>query len=263
MVKRLAIGPGAMGFYVYLGALARLKDTGRLSALSDISGASAGGLLGSMYCLFKGDTKRLLERSLNIDVKQLMKPNIKSLFRNFGVIPLKGFKKLLSEICLEESGKADMTFKELYDHFPVKLHVTSYCVQLQKTMYFSSDTTPDMSVIDAVCASIAVPFLFSSFRMSDGMNYIDGGCMETTPCGPFVGLDETMAIRLNWQVISLDLKNIKNYAIALLFANMALRYHYEVPTLDLKIEDDVFDFGASSEAKIRMYMAGYSQEFSG
>ena len=108
-----------------------------------------------------------------------------------------------------------------------------------------------------------MPFLFSSFKMDDGMNYIDGGCMETTPCGPFIGREETLAVRLNWRLVSLDLKNIKNYALALFFANMQLRYSYDIPTFSLIFDDDVFDFSASSETKIRMYMAGYAQEFSG
>ena len=262
MVKYLAIGPGSMGFYVYLGALARMKDRGRLGNLSEISGASAGSLLSFMYCLYKGDTKRILERSVSINVKELMKPNIKSLLNNFGIVPLKPLKKVISGVCFAEIGKYDVTFKELYEHFPLKIYITSYCVQLQKTMYFNTDTNHDMSVIDAVCASIAVPFLFSSFKMKDGMNYIDGGCMETTPSDPFVGREDSLALQFDYRVISLDLKNIKNYAIALLYANMALRYNYPLPTHKFYIEDDVFDFGASSEAKIRMYMAGYSQEFS-
>jgi predicted acylesterase/phospholipase RssA len=263
MVKYLAIGPGSMGFYVYLGALARLKDKGRLDALSELSGASAGSLLSFMYCLYKGDTKRILEKAVSINVKELMKPNIKSLLKNFGIVPLKPLKNVISEICLAETGKSDITFRELYEHFPIKLYVTSYCVQLQKTMYFNTDTNQDMSVIDTVCASIAVPFLFSSFKMKDGMNYIDGGCMETTPSDPFVGREECLALQIDWHVIALDLKNIKNYAIALLFANMSLRYNYPLPTHKLSVDEDVFDFGASSEAKIRMYMAGYAQEFSG
>ena len=37
----------------------------------------------------------------------------------------------------------------------------------QKTEYFSKYTHPDMKVIDALCMSIAVPFIFSSYRYNN------------------------------------------------------------------------------------------------
>jgi NTE family protein len=44
-----------------------------------------------------------------------------------------------------------------------------------------------MKVIDALCMSIAIPFVFSSYRYN-GLVYIDGGTLETLPTAPF--LDE-------------------------------------------------------------------------
>ena len=43
-----------------------------------------------------------------------------------------------------------------------------------------------MKVIDAICMSIAVPFIFSSYRY-DNMVYVDGGTLETLPTAPFLG----------------------------------------------------------------------------
>jgi predicted acylesterase/phospholipase RssA len=262
MVKYLAIGPGAMGYYLYLGAVSKLVDSGRLNELEEIAGASAGALLGFMYCLMKGDVQKILDYSMKIPVRDIMKINLKILFKKFGLISFRNIRKILSEACMSEYGQADMTFLELYKFSGIKLHVTAYCVQLERTKYFGPDATPGTSVIDAVCASIAIPFLFSSITLDDDMNYIDGGSMETTPSGAFIGRDGVLAMRLGTTGWDPDVRDIKTYALSLLYATMKLRYEYQVPTHHLEIRDDVFDFGASSESKIRMFTSGYGQEFS-
>jgi predicted acylesterase/phospholipase RssA len=261
MVTHLAIGPGAMAFFLYLGLLARLKDKGKLEELEEIAGASAGALLGFVYCLFKGNIQKILDYSISIPVKDLMKPNLRIFFKKFGLISANKIRKILVNICMVEYSKDDITFKELYEFYPIKLHVTAYCVQLGKTTYFSVDTTPETSVLDVICASIAIPFLFSSVKL-DGLNYIDGGSAESTPSGSFIGKQDTLALRLGYSGWDPDVKDIKSYALSLLYATMKLRYEYDVPTWHLVIKDDTFDFGASSESKLRMYTSGYSQEFS-
>ena len=61
MVRCIAIGPGAMGFFLYLGVLSKLKQTGRLEDLEEISGASAGGLLAFLFLATKGDLSKVLD----------------------------------------------------------------------------------------------------------------------------------------------------------------------------------------------------------
>jgi len=261
-MKHLAIGPGAMGFYLYLGSLTRMSDKGHLKDLEEISGSSAGAIIGLMYCLTRGDMKKILDTSLKIPVNHLMRPNLKTLLTKYGLIPLGKIRKTFSDVCVTEASKDDITFKELFDFFNVKLHVSAYCVQLEKIRYFSVDTSPDMSVLDAVCASIAIPFLFSSIKLNDGMNYIDGGSIETAPGGPFVGKDDVLILKMSYDNWMIDVKDIKSYALNLLYATMKLRYTYSFPTFNIICEGDVFDFGASSESKLRMFTAGYAQEFS-
>jgi len=262
MIKNLVIGPGAMGFYMYLGTIAKLRDTGKLNDLEEISGASAGALIGLMYCMYKGDIKKILEVSLKIPIKKLMKLDIKTLVTKYGLISLCHVKNQISSMCTEELGKSDITFKELFNFFNVKLHISSYCVQIGKTKYFSVDSTPEMSVIEAVCASVAIPFLFSSIKLKDGMNYIDGGAIETAPGGPFIGKLDVLVIKISYDNCIVNVKDIKSYALSLLYANMQLRYTYSFPTFNIICEENIFDFGASVDNKIKMYTSGYMQEFS-
>ena len=247
-----------MGFFLFLGVLSRLKRDGQLDTLEAISGASAGALLGFLFCISKGDPTRVLDYALTVPVKQLMKPNIKCLLKNYGLISCSKIRKVLGEACHTFIQKDDVTFQELYELYPIKLHVSSYCVDFMKTVYFSVDTTPTMSVLDAVCASVAIPFLFSSVKLSDGYNYIDGGSAEVVPGAPFIGQD-ALAMKLAWNRLP-EVKDLKTYAMSILLSTMKMRHVYEFPTLDLDSSDvDVYDFGASNDAKLRMFLKGFEQ----
>jgi predicted acylesterase/phospholipase RssA len=263
-MKNLVIGPGAMGFFLYLGVISKLKREGNLDDLEAISGASAGGLLGFLFCLTKGDPTKVLDYALKVPLKQIMKPNIKVLLKDYGLIPYLKIRKVLSDACRLFMDKDDVTFQELYDLHPIKLHVSAYCVDFMKTVYFSVDSTPSMSVLDAICATIAIPFLFSSVKLKDGWNYIDGGSAEVTPGAPFLGKnpDDVFSMKLAWSRLE-KVKDLKTYAISILYSTMKLRHTYEWPVLDISVEgDDVYDFNASNDNKLKMFLKGYSQNFS-
>jgi predicted acylesterase/phospholipase RssA len=258
-MRNLIIGPGAMGFFMYLGVVSKLKREGQLDDLEAISGASAGALLGFLFCLSKGDPTKVLDYALAVPVKQLMKPNIKCLLKDYGLVPYTKIRKIFVEACSFFTGKTDMSFQELFEFHPVKLHVSSYCVDFMKTVYFSVDTTPTMSVLDAVCASVAVPFLFSSVKLKDGWNYIDGGAIEVIPGSPFLGQNNVLAMKLAWSRIP-EVKDLKSYAMSILLSTMKLRHTYDFPILDLDSSDvDVYDFGASNDAKLKMFLRGFEQ----
>lgn len=262
MVKHLVVGPGAMGYFMYLGVVSKLGQEGRLSDLEEISGSSAGGLVSFLYILSKGNTAAVLDYSLSIPVGTIMKPNIKNLIHNYGLVSPKKIRKILTDICKKFIEKEDVTFKELYEWWPVKLHLPAYCVDFMKTVYFSVDSSPNMSVLDAVAATIAVPFMFAPVKLSDGYNYVDGATAEAIPAGPFVGKSDTLALRIAWGRLG-EVKDLKTYALAILYSSMKMRHVYQVPTHDIDIPDsDIYDFSASNESKLKMFMLGLSQTFS-
>ena len=260
MVKYLAIGPGAMGYFTFLGALAKLKQAGRLDDLEEISGASAGALLAFVFALCKGDTTKVLDFTLTVPIKQLMKPNIKSLLKDWGLISSSKLHTVFSDMVEKFTGKRTMTFKELWDWWPIKIHVASYCVNTSKTMYFSVDSAPNMDVVDAVCATIAIPFIISSSKLNDGWHYIDGAVAEAIPCGPFLGRprEDVLVIAFEWGLVP-EIKDMKSYALALIMTQMRSRATYDHPILYINLGDlDIYDFSADQEYKLKLFMKGLS-----
>jgi predicted acylesterase/phospholipase RssA len=259
-MKHLLIGPGAMGFFIYLGYLTKLKDSGRLADLEEISGASAGSLLAFLFLASKGDCSDMLDFALKAPVKQIMKVNLKTLLKHFGLVPHEKLLKIICSISEKYLGKPDVTFRELYAWNPIKLHVSAYCVDLTRTMYFSVDNAPDMSVCQAVTASIAVPFLISTIRIGE-WHFIDGGAVEEIPGGAAMGnkREEVFCMKLAY-ASRYDVKDFKSYAFTILSSIQSMRHMYDVPLKDIPCEDvDIFDFGADSKTKLKMFMYGNSQ----
>ena len=106
----LVIGPGSMGFFSMLGILQVLEDNGKLSNVHEISGASAGSMIG-LFLSIKNPYKvrDILETSLSIDVPSYVKPNLQTFLNNFGFVPHQPIKELLIELCRG----TNPTFKQL------------------------------------------------------------------------------------------------------------------------------------------------------
>lgn len=259
-MKHLAFGPGAMGFFAYMGAVSALSDMNALTDLESIAGASAGSILGFLFILSKGDTKWMVDYSLTVPVKTIMKPNIKVLLKSYGLISTKKIRRVFEDLTRVLTGKSDITFKELYDHWPIRFHVSACCIDLHTTHYFSVDTAPTMSVLDAVCMSVSIPFLFQSVRYGP-WHYIDGGALEDSPCGPYIGVDPrtVLTFGMSGEWSSKGVKDLGSYSIEILGAAMGLRHKYpEFHRVPIEIgANETFDFGASHDMKLRLFTRGY------
>jgi predicted acylesterase/phospholipase RssA len=258
-IRRLVIGPGAMAYFGFLGALSALKDKGALNELEAVSGSSAGGILGFMYILAKGDTKRIFDFSLKVPIKKLMKPNIKTLLKSFGLVSTKKLYNYFQETVSEFiPGQSDITFKELYDHWNIKLYIPSCCLNLYTTHYFSVDHSPDMSVLRAICMTIAVPFLIESVEYNN-LRYIDGSVLETTPCSPFIGQENVQVVCVDDWSLETIVPDLKTYAVGIINSAMGLRHKYpQFPSMMVSVPADImFDFGSSTESKVKLFTSGY------
>lgn len=243
--KYLVLGPGGMGYYALLGAYTRMH--GDLKGVRAISGASAGALLALFIGIGK-TPQEIYEISFDVNIKELVKYNIKTFLDNYGLIDHSQIREKLISIC-----EGEPTFKDL----KIDLYIAAYNVNDSKTEYFSKSTHPQMSVIDAVCMSLSVPFLFSSVRHNNKV-YIDGGTMECYPAPPFLNKNpsEVLVLRIITNTISSEVKNFKNFVDALVRSTLRNRVSYDhmfkTVTLDLS-EYNIFDFNMSDEDKLKLF----------
>lgn len=185
-----------------------------------------------------------------------------------GLSSLSSVREVVDEALRNKLGAVDanVTFEQLRNGectLPLKLiatNVTDGCLEL-----FSFDTTPDVVVADAVCASICIPFVFKRWsfpfkrkheELEVERHFIDGGLMSNLPSWTF---DEERALNPSAITIAFGLrsdsdKNKKpNWLISALNAVVAgppqihSRGINRLIPIVLDTPLDVLDFGRSFE----------------
>lgn len=108
------------------------------------------------------------------------------LITKFGAVRGERFRRWLEERFVELGWSKDTTFKELYDRTGRHLIITATSLNTYETLYLSRSSFPNMKIVDAVDASIRIPYLFQPKLLSDSKLdgdrvLIDGGVLDNLP----------------------------------------------------------------------------------
>jgi predicted acylesterase/phospholipase RssA len=250
-MKYLVLGPASMGIFSLIGALKTRESS--LADVKEISGSSAGAIL-ALFLAMGMSIDEILDISLSLNIPNFVKIRIGSFFNKFGFVDMGPIRKKLVDIC-----GCDPTFEEL----ETKIYISAYCLNTTETVYFSQDTHPTMKVIDAVCMSMAVPFIFACGNY-EGNTYVDGGMKEEFPLTPFLDKKphEVTCIRIKMDKIYREsIDNPKQFVDILIRSALSNRETFKTPVDVIEINigcTDIFDFSMEYEEKLRLYTIGYS-----
>jgi predicted acylesterase/phospholipase RssA len=249
-MEYLVIGPGAMGGFSMLGYLKTIEES--LDNIQEYSGASAGAII-SVFLALGFSIDNILYKLAELEGNKLVKLNLKCFMNKYGLVDLKPIRDKFVNIF-----ESDPTFLDIEK----KIYISAFCVNTSKTVYFSKDTHPNMKVIDALCMSIAVPFIFSSYRY-EGMVYVDGGTLETLPSTPFLDkkTNKVLCIRMKMETEFIqDITSPKQFAEALIASTLNNRQQNVLKNckvVDIDIgQVDVFNFNMTYEEKLKLYLKG-------
>ena len=249
-MEYLVIGPGAMGGFSMLGYLKTIEES--LDNIQEYSGASAGAII-SVFLALGFSIDDILYKLAELEGNKLVKLNLKCFMNKYGLVDLKPIRDKFVNIF-----ESDPTFLDIEK----KIYISAFCVNTSKTVYFSKDTHPNMKVIDALCMSIAVPFIFSSYRY-EGMVYVDGGTLETLPSTPFLDkkTNKVLCIRMKMETEFIqDITSPKQFAEALIASTLNNRQQNVLKNckvVDIDIgQVDVFNFNMTYEEKLKLYLKG-------
>ncbi len=240
-----------MGIFALIGGLKARES--QLVDVQEISGSSAGSIL-TLFLAMGMSVDEILETAVSINISNFFKVKLGSFFTKFGFVDIQPIRKKLVDIC-----GSDPTFDDL----EMKIYISAFCLNTSETVYFSKDSHPDMKVIDAVCMSMAVPFIFSCGTYMD-KTYVDGGMKEEYPLTPF--LDKKpheitcMKVIIN-QIYQEDINTPRLFVETLVRSALSNREKYEKPVEELEInigDTNIFDFNMSYEEKIRLFNTGYT-----
>jgi len=246
-MKYLILGPGAVGFFAQLGYLKKIED--KLADVEEIAGSSSGAMLG--FLILSGKSiQQIFELTINIDTAEFTRVDLKNFISSFGFLSHEIIKQKLIELW-----GGNPTFKELSK----KLYVSAYCLNTLEVEYFSRDTHPDMNVVDAICASISIPVMFSPYKLGDKM-YLDGGTNERKPIGPFLNknFDDLFSITITHQPKPPgDIKNMFDFLKSLALTAYKLRHHTVTPGVRINAQSfNIMNLKAPFEDRLKLYMIG-------
>lgn len=249
-------GGGVLGA-AELGAVLELRRLGYFHSplpphaptLRCVIGTSAGSILAVPLALNASDAY-LSHLAHSIPYKSFtdLYPGLVSyrFLTQFGIYRGHNFYSWLCSLVRDLGYPDTLTFRDLADSSPTNphrathagcldLYVCAYNLDRGRTIIFSSGTTPDVRIVDAVRASMSIPLFFAGHRIAvNGSNdlYCDGGVTRNYPIRAFDGHDGTvnginpltLGIRVDSKTergeyqYSTPVKGLRGYAIRLITA---------------------------------------------
>ncbi len=178
--KRLVFAGGGTRCLVFLPALRILESRQYLTNVSEWWGTSAGALLATL-CSLTQSTQR---------VSEIMETTSYSKFRDVSLLNMVNFTttwglddghSMVEEIArvLEsaQSGASSMTLSDV-----AGLHIVVADLNIYETVVCSAKTFPTLRLVDAIRASMSLPFFYKPFRCPVNQHiWIDGGLRAAFP----------------------------------------------------------------------------------
>lgn len=192
VIKHLALSGGGLKGIAYIGVYKALTELGVLK-LESIAGSSIGALAGLFVVLgFTPDELYSFVTSFNFnDIKEFDFINFLS---NWGIEKGDKVIKFLQAFMRHKTGHSDLTFKQLYERYPIKLTMVTSLLNRHRPVYMNHELTPDEYVIWSIRKSISIPLFFTPIKDKDNNCYVDGGLLDNFPIAQCPDTEETLGI---------------------------------------------------------------------
>lgn len=214
-IKHLVIsGGGPLGLR-YLGALEKLEQEKfwNIDDIESIYGTSIGSIIGTFICL-KYDWETLNKYIIERPWHDAFKVNPKQIFDSYYNKGL--FDKKLAEIIFKPLLQAkdldlNITLKEFYEFSKIDLHIFTFELNKFETVELSHTTHPELSLLQALTMSSALPGIFMP-TIIDNCCYVDGGVMCNYPLNQCLrdhtNKDEILGIKSSYDKETDSFKNV-------------------------------------------------------
>ncbi len=241
--KNLVLSGGGILGIAYVSSLRVLDQQGILKNIQRYAGVSVGSIVvGALACGASVDYLENIFRKVDFNDFRDNSNFIFKLagfFQRFGYYKGDKLIKWYRSIIQELTGNGEITLGEIYQQYGKELRIVATNVDKQRCEYFTSQTHPSLTLVQAVRISASYPFFFETVKYNDDL-YIDGGLLNNYPISIFDDqndFNETLGIKLT---TSEDLEQIKSpsdqspknvrdyiFTIAQMLFSLALRTHID------------------------------------
>ena len=175
-MDNLVLSGGSIKGITYLGILKSLEEHPDIyKNIKCFAGASIGALFSTFLAL--NIKYSHLTTFIHTDFSQYLQLDIEDLIEKYGLDTGNNYMELIKEVLGENK---DITLSGIFKKTRKRLIISATCLNNYNIEYFDYISHPNLKVVDAIRASISIPFLFTSVCM-DGKTYIDGALLESMP----------------------------------------------------------------------------------
>lgn len=174
-----------LGFLIYLDCLLMVERQQRVTqCFHGFAGTSIGAVF-ALLCSLGMHTSEIIDLFVeHVDTLLVFRAQLPRYLETSAVCDPLELRRILVNILVKHAGSEDVTFRDLTRLTQKDLVVCAVNVQSKKSVLFQAKTTPHVRVLDAVLASMAVPFIFPPVEIGDSL-YVDGGIMINLPVHAF------------------------------------------------------------------------------
>ena len=183
-IKHLIIAGGGPGGLQIMGAVEHLNTAGfwLRENIESIYATSIGTFVGAIICLnydWETINKYIIERPWH-DVFKLNGKQIMDSFYLKGLYNKKIIETTFKPLLEAKDLSVNTTLKEFYEYSKIEFHLYTFEQNKFEVVDLSYKTHPELTLVQAIFMSSAIPGLFVPTIMDDGC-YIDGGVMANYP----------------------------------------------------------------------------------
>lgn len=172
MIEELCIAGGQHKGIAYIGVLKRIEH---LLQLKKLVGNSIGAFIGCLIIIgYTSD--ELLDIVLDVNLNTFTDININN--EELSLVKGEEFRNWV-KLTIEKKINPFISLKDLYEK--TKIHFIISQVSLKRgPFYMDYENSPDISLYDAMIATMSIPFLFPPHKINDE-HFVDGGIIDNFP----------------------------------------------------------------------------------
>lgn len=186
--RNLIFEGGGVKGVAYIGAIEILNNEGILEKILRAGGTSAGAITALLISL-NYNPEEIKKIFLDLEFKEFLDnswlvPNTKRLLKQYGWYKGEYICNWLNNLIKKKTKLENATFQDLYnlkEKYNFKdLYVVGTNLSTGFSEIFSQEHTPNMSIVDSIYISLAIPLFFTAPHYK-GNVYVDGGLLDNYP----------------------------------------------------------------------------------
>ena len=192
-IKHLVFEGGGIRGVAFGGSLRFMEEYDLDKNIEGLAGSSAGAIVAA--CVAVGYTSQeIIDVMSNTDFNLFKDDSwgvvfdIIRLFTQYGIYKGDAFYKWFADMMEKKTGKANITFKEVYERYGKTLVITGSCLNRAQSYFFHhlDENYENMQVALAVRISMSIPLYYKAVKLGED-TMVDGGVLNNYPINVFDG----------------------------------------------------------------------------